>query len=423
MKKWITLAIFALFTIGANAQILLNEDFEYSGALLSNGWSLHSGSTSPINTTTGLTYTGYSGSGIGNAADLAGTSDDINLGLTDSVFTDGASVYLTAMVNITETAAVAGGYFLHLGNRATPTSFSQFAARVFAKTPSIGVVNFGVSNTSTGTFGTTNFATNTTYLLVIKYTISTAGVDNVKLWVLTSGTPTDEASAGTPEAENSLAGVDAIDAVALRQSSGIPKSNIDGIQVSTSWPFAALPVELTSFSVNKSAVGASLIWSTKTETNNNGFEVEKSIDQTNWNKIGFVSGKGTTTEAQQYSFKDTKASGTVYYRLKQFDNDGKFQYSGIETISIVADKFELIGNYPNPFNPATKITFSLPVDSKVRVSISNVLGQELNVVANKEFKAGKVEVPFNASNLATGMYFYTVTVDGKSFTKTMTLMK
>lgn len=185
-----------------------------------------------------------------------------------------------------------------------------------------------------------------------------------------------------------------------------------------------LPVELVSFRATKSSNGVALNWSTKTETNNNGFEIEKSSNKSIWTKIGFVAGKGTTTESQSYSFSDRKASGVNYYRLKQLDNDGKFEYSSIEEISVLADKFELIGNYPNPFNPTTNIAFNLPKDSKVRVSVSNILGQEIAVLANRDFKAGNgILVPFNASNFATGMYFYTVNVDGKSFTKSMTLMK
>ena len=184
-----------------------------------------------------------------------------------------------------------------------------------------------------------------------------------------------------------------------------------------------VPVELASFSASKVSNGVVLNWSTKTETNNSGFEIERSADKATWTKIGFVAGKGTTTESQSYSFSDKKVSGLAHYRLKQIDNNGSVHFSGVESVSVLADKFELIGNYPNPFNPTTTISFNLPVDSKVKVAVSNILGQELKVVANREFKAGKIEVPFNATNLATGMYFYTVTVNGKSFTKSMTLVK
>ncbi len=195
-----------------------------------------------------------------------------------------------------------------------------------------------------------------------------------------------------------------------------------------------VPVELVSFKASKSNSGVTLNWSTKTETNNAGWEIESrqlttdngQQKNTEFAKVGFVSGKGTTTEVQRYSFSlpITRNASQMQFRLKQIDNDGKFQYSSIEEISVLADKFELLGNYPNPFNPATKIAFNLPKDANVRVSVSNVLGQEIAVLANRSFKAGNgITVDFNASSFSTGMYFYTVSVDGKSFTKSMTLMK
>ena len=198
-----------------------------------------------------------------------------------------------------------------------------------------------------------------------------------------------------------------------------------------------VPVELVSFKASKSNSGVTLNWSTKSETNNAGWEIEYrqlttdngQQKNTEFRKIGFVSGKGTTAEAQNYRFifNSSGLPSTVsglQFRLKQIDSDGKFLYSSVEEISVLADKFELIGNYPNPFNPTTKIAFNLPKDANVRVSVSNVLGQEIAAPANRTFKAGNgITVDFNASNFSTGIYFYTVTVDGKSYTKSMTLMK
>jgi len=190
-----------------------------------------------------------------------------------------------------------------------------------------------------------------------------------------------------------------------------------------------VPVELVKFKADKTNKGVVLNWSTKTETNNAGWEIEQgtgSKEQGTWKKVGFVAGKGTTTEAQSYSYSlpITRNASQLFFRLKQIDSDGKFSYSSIEEVSVLTDKFELVGNYPNPFNPTTKIAFNLPKDSKVRVSVSNVLGQEIAILADKEFKAGNgITLDFNAADFSTGIYFYTVTVDGKSFTKSMTLMK
>ena len=190
-----------------------------------------------------------------------------------------------------------------------------------------------------------------------------------------------------------------------------------------------VPVELVRFKADKNNKGVVLNWSTKSETNNAGWEIEQgtgSKEQGAWQKIGFVAGKGTTSEAQSYSYSlpFSRNASQLFFRLKQIDNDGKFSYSSIEEVSVLTDKFELVGNYPNPFNPTTKIAFNLPKDSKVRVSVSNVLGQEIAVLADKEFKAGNgITVDFNAADFSTGIYFYTINVDGKSFTKSMTLIK
>ena len=442
MKKMILTGLLSMMAIGLTAQSLLTEDFNYSGPLLSNGWSLHSGSTSPLLTTDGLTYVGYPGSGIGNAANVTGSSDDVNIALIDSVYTPGESVYLTAMVNVTESVSPqTGGYFLHLGNRNSDNSFSAFAARVFVKTTAAGVVNFGVSNASIGFYGATGFALNTTYLIIVKYTITLAPAANpTSIWVLPAGIPVSEAAAGTAEFSGDMAHTaktDTIDAVGIRQSTNIPDVIVDGIRVSKSWSEAVgLPVELSSFTASHSAVGALLNWSTKTETNNAGWEIESrqvtmengQQKNTDFRKVGFITGKGTTTEAQSYRFDfnysglPTSVSG-LQFRLKQIDTDGNFKYSSVETINVLSEKFELLGNYPNPFNPSTKISFTLPKDANVRVSVSNVLGQEISVLANREFKAGKSEVLFNSKQLTTGIYFYTVLSDGFSITKSMTLMK
>ncbi len=439
MKKMILIGLLSMMAIGLNAQSLLTEDFNYSGPLLSNGWSLHSGSTSPILTTDGLTYVGYPGSGIGNAANVTGSSDDVNIPLIDSVYTPGESVYLSALVNVTELVSPqTGGYFLHLGNRNSANSFSAFAARVFVKTTAAGVVNFGVSNASIGFYGATGFALNTTYLIIVKYTITLAPAANpTSIWVLPAGIPVSEAAAGTAEFSGDMAHsakTDTIDAVGIRQSTNIPDVIVDGLRVSKSWSEAVgLPVELSSFTATKSAVGALLMWSTKTETNNAGWEIESRQLTTDngqqknseFRKVGFVTGKGTTTEAQHYSFTSpiTHNASQMQFRLKQIDTDGNFKYSSVETINVLSEKFELLGNYPNPFNPSTKISFTLPKDANVRVSVSNVLGQEISVLANREFKAGKSEVLFNSKQLTTGIYFYTIISEGLSVTKSMTLLK
>ncbi|MCZ2267237.1 MAG: T9SS type A sorting domain-containing protein [Ignavibacteriales bacterium] len=127
-----------------------------------------------------------------------------------------------------------------------------------------------------------------------------------------------------------------------------------------------------------------------------------------WTKIGFVPGFGTTTEPKSYSFIDSKLeTGNYNYRLKQIDLDGSFAYSN--TINIKIEQpfvFTLDQNYPNPFNPVTSIQYAIANKQFVKLIVYDVLGNEIAVLVNEEKPAGKYEVSWNASNLASGVYIY-----------------
>ncbi|MEJ2614908.1 MAG: hypothetical protein P8Z35_08120 [Ignavibacteriaceae bacterium] len=117
-----------------------------------------------------------------------------------------------------------------------------------------------------------------------------------------------------------------------------------------------LPVELTSFSGSVNNFAVDLNWTTKTELNNHGFQIERATDDRKFVKVGFVEGNGTTTEPHSYSFRDKNITvGTKFlYRLKQIDNNGQFEYSKEIEITLVPKQYTLYQNYPNPFNPSTK---------------------------------------------------------------------
>ncbi|MEE9448852.1 MAG: T9SS type A sorting domain-containing protein, partial [Ignavibacteriaceae bacterium] len=191
-------------------------------------------------------------------------------------------------------------------------------------------------------------------------------------------------------------------------------------------PPGTIPVELISFvaSVNKNNV--TLSWTTATETNNQGFEIQRNSGH-NFQAVGFVNGHGTTTEVQEYSFTDVVTPGSYSYRLKQVDYNGTFSYSDQVEI-VVPDVFTLEQNYPNPFNPSTKINFNLAVDSKVNLKVFDVLGQEVVTLISSNMVAGSHNVDFNASGLNSGVYFYRMDaagIDGNNFTnvKKMILTK
>ncbi len=234
--------VFSFFLMSTSYSQLLVEDFDYpvGDSIDTHGWTPHSGTgTTPVLVSNGgLTYADYLGSGIGNAADVFGTGEDVNKDFTVQG-TDGSSIYMSALVNVTEAAnSLSGGYFLHLGKTTTPTTFTSFCSRVFVSVDASDSVNFGLSNTSTGTYSSIKFVKNTTYLLIVKYTINTAGNDTTKLWVVSSGVPIDEITAGTPDVlidSQTGTSTDSVNAVGIRQSSGIPDVVLDGIRVGTSW--------------------------------------------------------------------------------------------------------------------------------------------------------------------------------------------
>jgi hypothetical protein len=194
--------------------------------------------------------------------------------------------------------------------------------------------------------------------------------------------------------------------------------------------YSTIPVELTSFSANVVDRSVVLNWTTATEVNNQGFEIQRSIDGFSFNNIGYVPGFGTTTEPKSYSYTDQSVnSGTYYYRLKQIDFDGNFTYSDVAEVEVsLPIEFSLEQNYPNPFNPSTSIQFSLPINARVVISIFNLVGEKVAEVVNKEFSAGMHKVSFDASILTSGIYFYQIDaagIDGNTFSnvKKMTLLK
>ncbi len=236
MKYLATLLMLVCMSALASAQ-LVKENFDYpNGAAIDTlgGWSAHSGSGPALISDSVLTYTGYAGSGVGNALDVFGTGEDVNKTFPDQS-RDGETIYLSALIKVVESGSgLSGSYFLHLGNKYGSSFY--YCARVFLKVDASDNVLFGLSNSSTPTWGTTNFSKNMTYLLILKYKISSAGNDTTALWILPSGVPADEGTAGTPEVSvEDQTGQDYINAVAIRQASGIPDYVLDGIRIADTW--------------------------------------------------------------------------------------------------------------------------------------------------------------------------------------------
>ena len=196
-----------------------------------------------------------------------------------------------------------------------------------------------------------------------------------------------------------------------------------------------LPVELSSFSAIILESGIKLVWRTETEVNNYGFEIQKSGDrslESEWNAIGFVQGNGNSNSPKNYSFIDeTVTAGKYAYRLKQIDTDGQFEYSKVIEVNLDSpSKFELAQNYPNPFNPTTTISFILPEAGNVKLTVYNIIGEQVAELINGYKEAGVYSINFNASDLSvggqrlnSGVFFYELSTDNFTDIKKMILMK
>jgi tartrate-resistant acid phosphatase type 5 len=200
------------------------------------------------------------------------------------------------------------------------------------------------------------------------------------------------------------------------------------------WSFTTTsptPVELTAFSAKLiSNFTVQLSWSTATEVNNYGFDVERSSESSGWQKIGFVAGAGNSNSPKEYSFTDNPSGGTSFsYRLKQIDVGGVFKYYDPVSISLAAlDEPQLLQNNPNPFNPSTAIKFYIPNASNVTIKIYNILGREIKTLIDEQTAAGYHVVYWNGKNgrgevVSSGIYLYRLTAGEFSQAKKMNMLK
>ncbi len=192
---------------------------------------------------------------------------------------------------------------------------------------------------------------------------------------------------------------------------------------------AMIPVELSSFTANSSGDDVMLNWTTATEINNQGFEIQRKMQNGEFGSVGFVEGNGTTTETQNYSFIDENLEpGNYSYRLKQVDFDGTSELSDvIETEVLAPLDYSLSQNYPNPFNPTTTISFSVPEVSNVTITIYSIVGELAATLVSGSIEAGYHRINFDATQLSSGTYIYQIKAVGESRTfvdnKKMILLK
>jgi hypothetical protein len=436
MKKFgLLISSFLITTQLIWGQPLIEENFNYANGVLTSvsaSWTESPIGSTDIEVISGnLSFASYPSSGIGNGIVLDGGATGRS-GVIRSFSPQssiGSTVYYSFLLNVISTSDMdingsTGDYF---SNFSTSTSALRGYVYVRQGTNS-GSFNIGLAKSSTSslTWYLSDLNINTTYLIVVAYSfLSGADNDAVKLWI------NPDLSGTEPLSDiNINSGADATDLVNVQYRQRVLSGDmsVDGIRVATSWLEAPLPVELSSFSASVVGNAVKLNWKTETEVNNYGFEIERyalSAERQAWNKIGFINGNGNSNSPKSYSFVDDNVTAGKYsYRLKQIDNEGQFEYSkSIEVDFGAPKKFELSQNYPNPFNPVTTIRFNLPEAANVKLTLFNILGQELKTLVNEFKESGVHTINFDASELNSGMYIYKIEAGTFVQTRKMTLVK
>jgi hypothetical protein len=324
-------------------------------------------------------FTGTFGGGVFLSTNNGTSWTPASTGLTNT-YVNAITVSGTNLFASTE-----GGIFLSTNNGTTWTAASGGLTNTYTH----AIADFGTNlfaGTEDGVFLSTNNGTNWAQV--------STGLTNTVIWALAvSGTYLFAGSNGN----------------------GVWRRPLDQI----------IPVELISFTAFVSGNSVTLRWTTATELNNLGFEVQRSIENKDWNAIVFVGGKGTTTSSQNYSCVDNSVSlGKYFYRLKQIDFDGSFSFSDVIEVDLsVPTDFVLEQNYPNPFNPTTTIDFLIVKAEFVSLKVYNLLGNEVATLVNEEKSAGKYTINFNAASLSSGTYFYKIQAGSFIDTKKMIFLK
>lgn len=210
------------------------------------------------------------------------------------------------------------------------------------------------------------------------------------------------------------------------QKTGFLLSDISQLSFSKP-PGYTVPVELTTFSGRFADGKVILSWSTVTETNNYGFEIEKRTAGS-WAKIGSKSGKGTSKERIDYQFDYPTTESSLQFRLKQLDTDGSFTYSSIVSVELNPVTFSVQQNYPNPFNPSTTISYQLPQKGKVTLTVFDLNGREITQIFNGVEEPGKQVKVWNGKSsdgtlVSSGVYFLTIRYQDKVQVKKMVMTK
>jgi hypothetical protein len=181
----------------------------------------------------------------------------------------------------------------------------------------------------------------------------------------------------------------------------------------------ALPVTLTAFSATAAGKDVVLNWSTQSEFNNEGFEIERSLNNSYFESIGFVKGQDNSQKQANYvsvdkaAFSNTGAT-VLYYRLKQLDKDGHYNYSRIAVVSLSANENDRILAYPNPFNNTSKLVLQSAKEGMALITLTDISGKTLftkTLPVSANTNTFELE---ELTDLHSGVYFLTSTVNGQA---------
>ena len=346
-------SILSAATVSAQTNIVTNPSFESNNSGLRNTSHAPAGFVPNVNFKVGTTYTGWTG-GTANAF-----NNIIYTNAIDKAY-DGFIFIEINGVTLSQTLTVIPNTTYYVTGRATNTGT--------ANQETLGIYIDGELITSAGNSGTPAW----------------------QQAPITSFTPTS--STVTLE---------------LKPELGSPV--IDLIYVGTH----PLPVELLAFTAeplgNKNAL---LQWTTASEINNSHFDVERSYDGRTFEGVGKVAGNGNSQHHIEYSYTDasvSKVQNTVYYRLKQVDFDGAYEYSDIRVV-----RFDAVGNdmqlvaYPNPMNDELNVMLSLPSGEKYQLQVTNPQGALVHQ-KNHVFSSGLHTLDLSQWN--SGVYIVEVISD------------
>ena len=312
---------------------------------------------------------------------------------------------------------------------AATTALSNLVQGVYVFTLQV-TDNAGATNTSTVTVtvvaapvanaGPSQTISSTSTVLTATASYSPNGSITSYNWQQVSGPAAVtivNANSATPSVSNLVVGSTYAFQLTVTDVAGASGSAVTDVNVVS----GALPVEFSYFKGQSNSTGNLLQWGTATEQNNDYFSIERSNDGAAFSSIGKVTGSGTSTAAHDYSFTDTKAvTGNYYYRLKQVDKDGKFDFSKVILVT-GSSNAAAAQMYPNPVQSSLSIVLNNDIKGNGKISVYDLAGH--NVRQDAVVKNDKtLNAVVNMNSLTPGLYIVEIQI-GDTYKLSKSILK